>query len=42
MNFLFKLEFFPKNSTVFDQFVTDCMNDYDQFSKKKAEEDEKN
>ena len=31
-----------KNSTVFDQFVTDCMNDYDQFSKKKAEEDEKN
>ena len=31
-----------KNSTVFDQFVTDCMNDYEQFSKKKEEEDEKN
>ena len=31
-----------KNSTVFDQFITDCMNDFEQFSKKKAEEDEKN
>ncbi len=31
-----------KNSTIFDQFITDCMNDYEQFSKQKAEEDEKN
>ena len=31
-----------KNSTIFDQFITDCMNDYEQFSKKKAEDDEKN
>ena len=31
-----------KNSTIFDQFVTDTMNDFEQFSKKKAEEDEKN
>ena len=31
-----------KNSTVFDQFVTDCMNDYEQFSKKKEEDDVKN
>ena len=31
-----------KNSTVFDQFVTDTMNDFEQFSKKKAETDTKN
>ena len=31
-----------KNSTVFDQFVTDTMNDFEQFSKKKAEQDAKN
>ncbi len=31
-----------KNSTIFDQFITDCMNDFEQFSKKKAEEDSKN
>jgi len=31
-----------KNSTIFDQFITDCMNDFEQFSVKKAEEDEKN
>lgn len=31
-----------KNSTIFDQFVTDTMNDFEQFSKKKAEEDVKN
>ena len=31
-----------KNSTVFDQFVTDTMNDFEQFSKKKAETDAKN
>ena len=31
-----------KNSTVFDQFITDCMNDYESFSKKKVEEDVKN
>ena len=31
-----------KNSTVFDQFVTDAMNDFEQFSKKKAETDSKN
>jgi len=31
-----------KNSTVFDQFITDCMNDYESFSKKKTEEDVKN
>ena len=30
-----------KNSTVFDQFVTDAMNDFEQFSKKKAETDAK-
>ena len=24
-----------KNSTVFDQFITDTMNDFEQFSKKK-------
>lgn len=31
-----------KNSTIFDQFVTDTMNDFEQFSKKKAEDDVKN
>ena len=31
-----------KNSTVFDQFITDAMNDFEQFSKKKAETDSKN
>jgi len=31
-----------KNSTIFDQFITDCMNDFEQFSVKKTEEDEKN
>jgi len=31
-----------KNSTIFDQFITDCMNDFEQFSVKKAEEDSKN
>ena len=31
-----------KNSTVFDQFITDTMNDFVQFSKKKAETDAKN
>jgi len=31
-----------KNSTVFDQFLTDTMNDFEQFSKKKAETDAKN
>jgi len=31
-----------KNSTVFDQFITDCMNDFEQFSKKKVEDDSKN
>ena len=31
-----------KNSTIFDQFITDSMNDFEQFSKKKAEDDEKN
>jgi len=31
-----------KNSTVFDQFITDTMNDFEQFSKKKAEADVKN
>ena len=31
-----------KNSTVFDQFVTDIMNDFEQFSKKKAETYAKN
>ena len=31
-----------KNSTIFDQFITDCMNDYEQFSVKKAEDDSKN
>ena len=31
-----------KNSSIFDQFITDCMNDFEQFSKKKAEEAAKN
>ena len=31
-----------KNSTVFDRFVTDTMNDFEQFSKKKAETNAKN
>ena len=31
-----------KNSTIFDQFITDCMNDFEQFSKQKTEEDSKN
>ena len=31
-----------KNSTVFDQFVTDMMNDFEQFSRKKQEDDVKN
>ncbi len=31
-----------KNSTIFDQFVTDTMNDFEQFSKKKKETDAKN
>ena len=31
-----------KSSTVFDQFITDTMNDFEQFSKKKAETDAKN
>jgi len=31
-----------KNSSIFDQFITDCMNDFEKFSKKKAEEAAKN
>jgi hypothetical protein len=31
-----------KNSPVFDQFVTDTLNDFEQFSKKKREDDVKN
>lgn len=31
-----------KNSTIFDQFITDTMNDFEQFSKTKEEEEEKN
>jgi len=31
-----------KNSTVFDQFVTDALNDYEQFSINKKAEDSKN
>ena len=31
-----------KSSTVFDQFITDTMNDFEQFSKKKVETDAKN
>jgi len=31
-----------KSSSIFDQFVTDAMNDFEQFSKKKAAENAKN
>jgi hypothetical protein len=31
-----------RNSTVFDQFVTDIMGDFEQFSKKKTEDNVKN
>lgn len=31
-----------KNSTTFDQFVSDTLNDFEQFSRKKAEDDSKN
>jgi hypothetical protein len=31
-----------KSSTIFDQFITDAMNDFEQFSKQKAETDSKN
>ena len=31
-----------KNSNIFDQFITDAMNDFEQFSKKKTEADSKN
>jgi len=31
-----------KNSSVFDQFITDCMNDFEQFSVTKKAESEKN
>ena len=31
-----------KQSTVFDQFITDCMNDFEAFSRKKEEDDVKN
>ena len=31
-----------KSSTIFDQFITDAMNDFEQFSKKKAETTAKN
>ena len=31
-----------KNSTIFDQFITDFMNDFEQFSTMKKEEDVKN
>lgn len=31
-----------KNSPVFDQFVTDTLADFEQFSRKKAEDDAKN
>lgn len=30
------------NSPIFDQFVTDTLNDFERFSKKKAEDDVKN
>ena len=30
-----------KSSSIFDQFVTDAMNDFEQFSKKKAEDNVK-
>ena len=31
-----------KSSSIFDQFITDAMNDFEQFSKKKADEAAKN
>ena len=31
-----------KNSTIFDQFITDTMNDFEQFSVTKSEEETKN
>ena len=31
-----------KNSTLFDQFITDAMNDFESFSKTKADTDAKN
>ena len=31
-----------KSSTVFDQFITDCMSDFEQFSVTKKEQNEKN
>jgi preprotein translocase subunit SecA len=31
-----------KNSTIFDQFVSDTLNDFEQFSRSKAETDSKN
>lgn len=31
-----------KNSTIFDQFVTDCMNDFEMFEKEETETAEKN
>ena len=31
-----------KNSTLFDQFVSDTLNDFEQFSRNKSEEDIKN
>jgi hypothetical protein len=31
-----------KNSTIFDQFITDTMNDFEQFSVKKKETNIKN
>lgn len=31
-----------KNSPIFDQFVTDTLNDFEQFSRKKAEDNAKN
>ena len=31
-----------KNSTIFDQFITDFMNDFEAFSRKKEEDDVKN
>jgi len=31
-----------KNSTIFDQFITDTMNDFEQFSVKKKETNSKN
>lgn len=31
-----------KNSSVFDQFITDALNDFEQFSRKQAEDNVKN